>query len=173
MAALIDAVRARFADGILDSHEKLGEETVSVRPEASIEICTHLRDDPEFAFDMLVDLTVVDYVGRSPRFEVVSHLLSTTRRQRLRVKVPVDDATCTVPSLYSVWKSASWTEREAFDMFGVRFDGNPDLRRILMYPEFEGYPLRKDYPHSKRQPLIPERDPVENPWPARKIGAGR
>lgn len=173
MGALIDALRARFADRILDSHEKLGDETVVVPPAALVEIATVLRDDPAFAFDMLADLTVVDYAGRTPRFEVVSHLLSTTHRCRLRLKVLVDDPEPRVPSLFGVWKSASWAEREAFDMFGVRFDGNPDLRRILMYPEFEGYPLRKDYPHSKRQPLVPERDPVENPWPPRKLGAAR
>ncbi len=172
MSALLDSIRARFGDKILETHENLGQETIVVRPESVIEVCTVLRDDPEYAFDMMVDLAAVDYIGRTPRFEVASHLLSTSKRHRLRVKVGVDEATCTTPSLYPVWKTASWTEREAFDMFGIRFEGNPDLRRILMYPEFEGYPLRKDYPHTRRQPLVPERDPVENPWPTRKFGAG-
>ncbi len=130
-----------------------------------------LRDHPETRFEMLSDLTAVDYLGRTPRFEVVYQLYSLTLNHRLRVKVPVPEDDPIVPTATGVWKSANWAEREAWDMLGIRFAGHPDLRRILMYPEFEGYPLRKDYPLDKRQPLVPERDPVRQPWYPRRSGA--
>jgi NADH-quinone oxidoreductase subunit C len=110
---------------------------------------------------MLVDLTCVDYPDREPRFEVVVHLYSLSKGYRLRLKTRVGDAegeSAEVDSLTDLWASANWSEREAFDMFGVVFKGHPDLRRILLYPEFEGYPLRKDYPAERIQPLVPYRD---------------
>jgi len=169
--ALIDVLRARFAEKILDASDRLGEQVVTIGRDDSLEIFRFLRDDPEMAFDLLIDLTAVDYLGRTPRFEVVSMLCSTSKRHRMRVKIGIEEKDCRVPSLTPLWKSANWLEREAFDMVGVRFDDHPDLRRILMYDAFEGYPLRKDYPYNRRQPIIPERDPIENPWPARKFGA--
>ncbi len=123
-----------------------------------------LRTDPELDFSLLSDLTAVDYRGRTPRFEVVYQLNSLAKRHRLRVKVGVPEDDATIPSATAVWRSANWAEREAYDMFGIRFEGHPDLRRILLYPEFEGYPLRKDYPLSQRHPLVPERDPIDHPW---------
>ena len=173
MGKLVDTIRERFADKIVDAHDRLGDETVVVARDHALEVYRFLRDDPEMAFDFLIDLTAVDYFGKTPRFEVVGHLFSLPKCHRLRVKVPVDEKDCRAPSLSSLWKSANWLEREVFDMFGIRFDGHPDLRRILMYPEFEGHALRKDYPHNRRQPIIPERDPVENPWPPRRLGAAR
>ena len=131
-----------------------------------------LRDHPETRFDLLTDLTVVDYLGRIPRFEVVYQLYSVALNHRLRVKVPVPEDDPVVPTASGVWKSANWAEREAWDMFGVRFAGHPDLRRILMYPEFQGHPLRKDYPLNQRQPLVPERDPIARPWYPRRNGGG-
>ncbi len=130
-----------------------------------------LRDHPETRFAMLSDLTAVDYLGRTPRFEVVYQLYSPSLNHRLRVKVPVPEDDPAVPTATGVWKSANWAEREAWDMFGIRFVGHPDLRRILMYAEFEGHPLRKDYPLQKRQPLVPERDPITAPWYPRRNGA--
>jgi len=110
---------------------------------------------------MLTDLTAVDFPDREPRFEVVSHLYSLSKGHRLRLKARVGDEDGEVvelDTLTELWASANWMERECFDMFGVRFLGHPDLRRILLYPEFEGYPLRKDYPADRIQPLIPYRD---------------
>ncbi|MET0152819.1 MAG: NADH-quinone oxidoreductase subunit C [Candidatus Binatia bacterium] len=173
MGRLTEALRARFGDGIVDAHDRSGDETVLVMREKAPELFRFLRDDPEMAFDFLIDLTAVDYLGKAPRFEVVCHLFSLSKGHRLRIKIPVPEDDCWTHSLTPLWKSANWLEREAFDMFGIRFEGHPDLRRILMYPEFEGYPLRKDYPHNRRQPIIPERDPVENPWPARGLGPAR
>ncbi len=129
-----------------------------------------LRDDAELRFDLLADVTAVDYLGRTPRFEVVYILRSTVSHHRLRVKVPVDGPDPVVPTATGVWKSALWGERETFDMFGIRFAGHPDLRRILMYPEFEGHPLRKDYPLNQRWSLVPERDPITQPWFPRTEG---
>jgi NADH-quinone oxidoreductase subunit C len=167
VGVLTDSLRARFGEAIVDSHERLGDETVVVARDRAGEIFRFLRDDPAMAFEFLMDLTAVDYLGKTPRFEVVTHLFSLAKRHRLRVKVPIDERDCRMPSLTPIWKSANWLEREAYDMFGIRFDGHPDLRRIFMYPEFEGHPLRKDYAYNRRQPLIPERDPIENPWPPR------
>ena len=126
-----------------------------------------LRDHAETRCEMLTDLTVVDYLGRVPRFEVVYQLTSLTWNHRLRVKVPVPEEDPVVASAVSVWQAANWAEREAYDLFGIRFAGHPDLRRILMYPEFTAHPLRKDYPVARREPLVPERDPIADPWPPR------
>lgn len=151
-------IRERFGDVVLSTHSRLGEDTVVIARSAIVELAQFVRDDPELQFDMLIDLTAVDYWQREPRFEVVYHLLSLPFRKRLRIKVPVGEKDLEVDTLCSVWNAANWYEREAYDMFGIRFRGHPDLRRILMYPEFEGHPLRKDYPINKRQPLIGPRD---------------
>ena len=151
--------------------EARGETVVVVPRDAAHEALRTLRDHPETSFEMLSDLTVVDYLGRTPRFEVVYQLYSLTQNHRARVKVLVPEDDPVVASVSDLWKSADWAEREAWDLFGIRFSGHPDLRRILMYPEFEGHPLQKDYPLLKRQPLVPERDPIARPWYPR--GEGR
>jgi len=117
------------------------------------------RDAPALAFDMLMDLTAVDYLkypGREdgPRFEVVYHLYSLAHNHRVRIKTRVDEDDAVVPSAVGLWPSANWFEREVWDMFGVRFSGHPNLMRLLLYEEFVGHPLRKDYPIDRRQPLI-------------------
>lgn len=113
-------------------------------------------------FEILLDITAVDYLNRKEkRFEVVYLLLSIKNKTRLRLKVPVEDGE-KVPTASLLWKNANWLEREVYDMFGIEFEGHPDLRRILLYPEFEGHPLRKDYPLKRSQPRIkllrPERE---------------
>ncbi|RMD84443.1 MAG: NADH-quinone oxidoreductase subunit C [Candidatus Dadabacteria bacterium] len=140
---------------------------VVVRPETVADVLAFLKDDPAQAFDMLVDVTAVDFEARDGTLEVVYQLASLERKKRLMVKTKVPAGDPVVPSACRLWKAANWAEREVFDMFGVRFEGHPDLRRILMYPEFEGHPLRKSYPVDKRQPLVPERDPIADPWPSR------
>jgi NADH-quinone oxidoreductase subunit C len=164
---LLTACATAFGETIRDRHARAGDATVIVAREDAPVVFRALRDDPRFAFELLVDVTAVDYRGRAPRFEVVYHLCSLARNHRLRVKVPVGEDDPTVPSLVALWKGANWLEREVWDMFGIRFAGHPDLRRILMYPEFEGHPLRKDYPVDRRQPLVPERDPIDQPWSRR------
>jgi NADH-quinone oxidoreductase subunit C len=147
-----------------------GQAVVTAPPSALPDALRVLRDDAELRFDLLADLTAVDYLGRAPRFEVVYQLQSVVLHHRLRVKTSVDGPEPVVPSASGVWKSALWAEREAFDMFGIRFAGHPDLRRILMYPEFQGHPLRKDYPLNQRWALVPERDPITQPWFPRTEG---
>src|SRR3989338_4229335 len=127
-----------------------------VRRESLRAVAQHLRDEPELAFNVLMDLTAVDglKLGAASRFEVVYHFYSLEQNRRLRLKVPVEEQDPTVDSLADLWPSANWFEREVWDMFGIRFRGHPSLKRLLMYEEFSGHPLRKDYPVNRRQPLI-------------------
>jgi NADH-quinone oxidoreductase subunit C len=159
--ALVDLILRTLPDAVIETSSAHGDETVVVKPEAWKRVAELMRDDQRARCDMLVDLTCVDYPDREPRFEVVVHLYSLTKGYRLRLKTRVGDSEgegAEVDTLTDLWASANWAEREAFDMFGVVFKGHPDLRRILMYPEFEGYPLRKDYPAERIQPLVPYRD---------------
>jgi NADH-quinone oxidoreductase subunit C len=157
--AMLDAVRARLGAAVVDTHEHRGDATVILDRAALAGALRHFRDAPALAFDVLMDLTAVDYLkypGREdgPRFEVVYHLYSLHHNHRLRVKVRVDEDDASVPSAVTLWPIANWMEREVWDMFGIQFDGHPDLRRLLMYEEFVGHALRKDYPITRRQPLI-------------------
>jgi NADH-quinone oxidoreductase subunit C len=117
-------------------------------------VAAFLKNDPELEFNVLMDVTAVDYPGEEPRFEVVYQFYSLKRQARLRVKTRVPEASPELESLTILWKSANWHEREAWDLFGIRFRNHPGLKRILMYEGFEGHPLRKDYPIRRRQPLI-------------------
>jgi len=166
-AGLIAKVEAAFPGKIKESHSSHGDETVVIDRDDALAIFGALKDDPQFAFDFLMDLTAVDFLGQEPRFEIVYHLYSLRLNYRLRVKIRVSEDDPSVPSVSSLWKSANWLEREVWDLLGITFSDHPDLRRILMYEEFRGHPLRKDYPVAKRQPLVQERDPVTNPWPKR------
>ena len=134
----------------IDKLEHLADIYRSVQPEF---VLTHSLEDP-YNFDMLLDLTCVDYPQKENRFKMVYHLYSLIHNIRLRFKASLPSADPVIGSLTSLWKNANWLEREVFDMFGVKFDGHPDLRRIFMYDGFEGYPLRKDYPLRKEQPRI-------------------
>jgi NADH-quinone oxidoreductase subunit C len=147
-----------------------GQAVVVADPEGIEHVLRTLRDDPELAFDALSDLTAVDYLGRTPRFEVVYQLNALAKGHRLRVKAALAGDAPAISTASGLWRSALWAEREVFDMFGIRFAGHPDLRRILLYPEFEGHPLRKDYPVQQRWPLVPERDPITQPWAPRTVG---
>ncbi|HEY4105546.1 MAG TPA: NADH-quinone oxidoreductase subunit C [Polyangiaceae bacterium] len=159
--ALVELIKKNFAAAVLETHSLYGDETVVVEATAWKEVSRFLKESPQAAMDMLTDLTAVDFPDREPRFEVVAHFYSLTRGHRLRLKTRTGDSEgddAEVDTLTDLWASANWLEREAFDMFGVIFKGHPDLRRILLYPEFEGYALRKDYPADKIQPLIAYRD---------------
>ena len=139
-------------------------------------ICRFLRSDPQMSFDMLIDLCGVDYPDRLPRMEVVLHLYSIVKGHRIRLKARVGDAdmkNAEIDSVTEIWPGANWFERETYDMNGVTFRGHPDLRRILMYPEFVGHPLLKDYPAQKTQPLIPYRTEEEAGLPLQKLAPFR
>jgi NADH-quinone oxidoreductase subunit C len=159
---VLDLLRATFGQAILETHSALGDDTAVVDPTLWREIAEFLRNDPRTAMNMFVDLTAVDWLDRQePRFEVVLHLRSLEHMHRVRLKARIGDAegkTVRIASLCGVWPGANWFERETFDMFGIEFVGHPDLRRILLYEEFQGHPLRKDYPAERPQPLVPYRE---------------
>ncbi|MCX5917569.1 MAG: NADH-quinone oxidoreductase subunit C [Deltaproteobacteria bacterium] len=146
LATVVERVKKKFPEAVLEVGAFRGETTLRIRPEDLLSLCRFLREDPEMAFDFLIDLCGVDYLPREPRFQVVYHLCSTRTRLRLRLKVSLPGTDPKIASVFSVWKAADWMEREAFDMYGITFAGHPDLRRILLTPEWQGYPLRKDYP---------------------------
>ncbi len=154
--AVIDAVKARFPEAVEETHAWRGDDTLVIARDFLVDVCRFLKDDPAMDFKMPIDVCGVDYLGhRTPRFEVVYHLYSVTKRHRVRLKVRVSEDDCRVPTVTTVWKGVNWYEREAWDMYGVVFEGHPKLERILMYEEFEGHPLRKDYPQRGYQLLMP------------------
>jgi NADH-quinone oxidoreductase subunit C len=165
---LLENVRTLLGDAVVDTHDHRGDATVLVERERVHEALLALRDAPTLRFNMLIDLTAVDYLGRDPRFEIVYHLASidvepgsasfSQIRARLRVKAGVPESDCRIASCTDVWAAANWMEREAWDLYGIAFDGHPELRRILLYEGFQGHPLRKDYPKERRQPLIGPRN---------------
>lgn len=147
--AAVQALQARFADAIEDVTIFRDEITVRVRKDAVHQSLQLLRDDPALRYDMLIDLTGVDWRVRMPRFDVIYQLYSTDNRHRLRLKSGVNaiERGDTIATASDLWASANWLERECFDMFGINFADHPDLRRILLPEDWnEGYPLRKDYP---------------------------
>lgn len=157
---VLTALQQRFPNEVIATHAEHGDETAVIKRDRLVEIFTWLQNSDEADMSMLADLTAVDYMGKkTPRFEVVYHLHSLAKGARLRIKVPLEEGDASLDSIAGVYESANWTEREVWDMYGIRFEGHPDLKRILMYEEFEGHPLRKDYPIRKRQPLIPMRTP--------------
>ena len=142
---IVDEVAAALGDALLETKDAVSEVSITVRRENIVEVCTILRD--RFEYQQLMEIAGVDYPGRSERFEVVYHLLSLTRNHRIRVRVSADDE-IPVPSVTGVWPVAGWLEREVFDLYGVLFEGNDDLRRILTDYGFRGFPFRKDFPLS-------------------------
>lgn len=178
---VVDALVARFGAAVTAAPSQHGDEIVLVKRDQLPAVARFLRDDPAMAFDTPVFCTAIDLLHWQPvggrgapppgtrpdfdpelheRFEVCWQLRSLTHRHRLRVKVAVREADAKVPSLAALWPAFDWQERETFDMYGVKFEDHPDLRRIYLYDEFVGYPLRKDYPKEKRQPLVRRPDLV-------------
>lgn len=146
----------RFAAKILGSDSFRGDDEAVVAPWDWLEVARFLHDDPACQMDHFIDITAADYPEREPelpRFDVLLFVRSLRKNHRVRLKTRVA-ANQPLASLTGVWLGADWTEREVYDMFGVRFEGHPDLRRILLYEEFSGHPLRKDYPINKTQPLV-------------------
>jgi NADH-quinone oxidoreductase subunit C len=143
--AIVETLSSHVPGVALEAAPSVDFATVYVPAEHIVAVSTALRDVPALRFEALIEITAADYLPRAPRFEVVYHLLSVSNRQRLRVKVRVGDGE-TVPTVQGVWKAAGWPEREVWDMFGIIFDGHPDLRRLLTPEDWEGHPARKDYP---------------------------
>jgi NADH-quinone oxidoreductase subunit C len=147
-------IQEKFQRGIVRTHSAFGDDTIVIERGHMLEFFKFLKSDEALGFNVLMDLCGVDYHRRRPRYEVVYHLLSLSKNHRLRVKVAADSPDPEVDSLTDLWATANWYEREVWDMFGIRFKNHPNLKRILMYEEFKGHPLRKDYPVTKRQPLV-------------------
>ena len=143
---VVDALKKKFGDAIREVIEFREEITVIVDASRIFEVGEYLRSNSELAYDFLSDICGVDHLPNDPRFEVVYHLYSMKYNRRLRVKTKVSEKNAEIDSLSLIWASANWLERECYDLFGIQFKGHPDLRRILMPEDWEGYPLRKDYP---------------------------
>ena len=151
-------LKQRFATAVSDPKEFRGEASVLIERSLIVDVCRFLRDDPGLSFDLLSDISGVDFEDQEPRFEVVYHLYSFKNACWLRLKVRVPEDDCTCPSVVSVWRGANWHEREAFDMYGITFEGHPDLRRILMWDRYPYFPLRKEFPLAGKEAPLPDTD---------------
>lgn len=187
-SALMEKVLRRLGSLVIEHYRERGDDRIHLAPENIVAAARLLRDSPELSFDMLLDVTAVDYVGQPdgfrlqpgiwdqnravmrrvgqsrhrlvlpergplPRFTVVYHLFSTGLIHRLRIKCRVPEDDPAIPSVTPVWPGANWLERETYDLYGIGFTGHPDLRRIYLYDEFVGHPLRKDYGKHDEQPI--------------------
>ena len=151
-------IQERLGSKLLEVMQPQADDVVILDRANLRESFRFLKEDTQLDYDFLSDITAVDYWRKKePRFEVVYQVVSRSRRQRLRVRVPVPENDPSVESLTPLWRGANFLEREVWDLFGIRFIDHPDLRRVLLYEEFEGFPLRKDYPVNQVQPLVPER----------------
>ena len=144
-AAIIDILQPLVPGAVVEPGRSVDFATIYVPADRLVDTCRALRDAPALEFQVLVEITAADYLPRDPRYEVVYHLLSVSKRLRLRVKVRVP-GDGSLPTVQGVWLGAGWLEREVWDMFGIVFDGHSDLRRLLMPEDWEGHPARKDYP---------------------------
>jgi NADH-quinone oxidoreductase subunit C len=151
----IEGLQQQFGDAVLDVVYFRDEVSALVPRDRVVEVCRYCRD--RLGFNYLSDITAVDWLDRRPRFDVVYHLLSLESWARLRIKVQTDVGV-PVPTVIPVWGGANWPEREAYDMFGIEFDGHPDMRRILMPEGWIGYPLRKDFAQTQIALPRPKRD---------------
>lgn len=158
-AKIAARINERFGGRIIANYNFRGQYAVTIRPEDLRDVMLFLRDDPELKFEWLMDVGGVDYQGypdddeREWRFEVAYQMYSLAKNHRIRVKVAVTDDSVEIPTIWDLWGVANWMEREVYDLFGIRFTGHPNLRRILCHDEFQGHALRKDYPITRRQKL--------------------
>jgi len=155
---IAEKIKEKFPDQVVDVTEFRDQVSVIVKKDRIVTICKYLHDDPLLSLDHLQDLTAADYLKKKEvRFEVVYNLYSIKYRHKIRIRAQVPENDTKISSVVPIWAGANWHERECFDMFGIIFTGHPDLRRILMPEDWEGYPLRKDYPLKGPEP--------ENDWP--------
>lgn len=145
-ATVKERVQQQFRNAVLETTEYRGDLAFRIRPELLPEIAEFLRSDPQLQYIFLVSITGVDYLGRQPRFEVVYHLRSFVNQHLVVLKVGAEEEHPHVPSIVALWPTATYQEREAYDMLGIIFDGHPDLQRILMPEDWDGHPQRKDEP---------------------------
>ncbi len=143
---IAEKVKSKFPDEVLDIIPFRDQVSITLKRDKIIDICRYLHDNPELSFNYLSDLCGTDYPHKDPRFEVVYNLYSIKHRHGIRLKALIPEQDPSIDTVVSIWIGANWHEREACDMYGIVFKGHPDLRRILMPEDWEGYPLRKDYP---------------------------
>ncbi len=145
----------KFEHLLVETHSQHGDDTAIIKKDGIFSIAEFLKTQPELDYNFLMDVTAVDrlLMRKTPRFEVVYHFYSLAHNSRVRVKAQVPENDIVVPSLSPLYGIANWMEREVYDMYGITFSGHPDLRRILLYEGFEGFPLRKDFPVNKRQSI--------------------
>jgi NADH-quinone oxidoreductase subunit C len=143
---IVQSLKSQFPTAIERVNEFRGDLTVQVKRTDIVQVCKFLRDDPALSFDMIIDLCGVDMYRPEGRFEVIYNLYSLKNKKYVRLKVLVDEEDPVVDTVCTVWSGANWHERETYDMFGIKFKGHPDLRRLYMPEEYEYYPLRKDFP---------------------------
>ncbi len=141
---IVEKLKSRFSNQIIDVVEFRGETTVTVNKGQIVDICTFMKS--ECGYNLLCDLCSVDYMGQAPRFMVVYNLYNIATKERFRIKAPLEEADATIDTVSGVWGTANWLEREVWDLMGIVFNNHPDPRRILMPVDWEGHPLRKDYP---------------------------
>ncbi len=158
---VIEALQEKFPQAVVEVSAQFGDDTLVIQKDVLLEIMDFIYQKP-YEFTMLLDLTCVDYMGETPRYQMVYHVSSLAHNLRLRLKAAVEEGDLTIDSLTGRWKNANWLEREVYDMFGIRFNRHPDMRRLFMYEGFEGHPLRKDYPLRKRQPCMQLRQTDED-----------
>ncbi len=159
--AAVERLSAKLGEKVLATSDAFGEHELTVGVQDWVEAAELLKSDDELQMDHFLDLTAIDYPEReSARFDLTLMTRSSVNGQRIRIRTHVKDGE-EPGTLSGVWEGANWAEREVWDMFGIKFEGHPDLRRILLYEEFVGHPLRKDYPIDKAQPLVPYRETAD------------
>ena len=139
-------IKEAFPQIVIETRIALGELSLFIAKEGVVPLCRYLHDDFEMQFNHITDICSLDFPEDEDRFEVVYHFYSIPKKHRIRVKARVSEDDCSIDSITSIWKGANFMEREVYDMMGIRFNHHPDLRRIMMPEDFEGYPLRKDFP---------------------------
>jgi NADH-quinone oxidoreductase subunit C len=142
---LVEALKGQFGEAIVAADSFRGQDCITISADKVVDVCTYLRDTEDSAYNMLTDLTAVDYMGRDPRFTVVYNLYSFSQNTRLRLKAPIAEG-ASLSTVEGVWKAANWMEREVYDLFGIEFEGHSNMKRILLWDGYDGHPLRKDFP---------------------------
>lgn len=162
----VSRVQEQFPDAVQEVVNFRDETTLILDPARLVEVMTFLRDAPDLRYSMCADVTAVDWDLREPRFDVVYHLLSLDNASPIRVKIGVPEDNMVAPSVTGVWAGANWYEREVYDLFGITFEGHPDLRRIMMPDHWQGHPLQKTYPIMGPEPYD-QRFGNDEPWKRR------
>jgi NADH-quinone oxidoreductase subunit C len=171
LAAIVDKLKEALPGAVLAGREAFGDMTLTVESSAIRDVCAWLKGNPDAPFNLFIDICGQDRFPKEPRFRVIYHVYAFPANLRLRLEVEVGDHTLEIDSVVPVWKGADWFEREVFDMFGVRFSGHPDLRRLLSPDEYGDHPMRKDFPLEGKFRIESPDD--LHPWETGRPGGGK